>query len=495
MDLIKDLAHLVFGDRLPEMPSPHFTGPKQVEAFSRLGKLVTSIAEFGEAALIEDKGVYQQILELLTGATGKLSRLNWLFFEDGEGGEDDFIFRGQAAQAISSLKSQYYAFTVNGRTGQMVYKLSNPKEATEFGETEGAYEFAATAVKKKLNCKVGNIQCGGKCQNGKLNCYHGMTPDQKKAAKKAAKSARAVLALAPAPVPAAPPPPTPSPPPSYVKAAKLQEQRDELVKHLGEDKVAAAEASIKSSVDEAEVYIRVGGGNDTLEKILGDRFKSQFETGTSRGILSPDSRAGAEEWMFGYDKKNHAKDQRPLYGYLCRPSVVASGWRDEESEGVNTQGYGDIAIRLKSEVKNRATVTGDDSLGMDYLPSPVTNPSLVSFTRQGSIDELMQPAFAAGALSAIQAQTTGIDTSKNLLDIQKASWDSGMGSIYIEAQIHNQVRPSDIAEIIYMKGAPSPVVAAWAKTNNVLLSTGDEVKARAAAPDPSLDAIDSLMVA
>jgi hypothetical protein len=372
-----DLTFYTLGVR--EIPSLDLKDPQLIKTFSSLGELVASAASFGEAALIEDKGVKQQILDLLASATGKLSRLNWLMFEDGDGDEDDFIFRGQAAQALSAVKFQYYAFTVNGATGQ-----------------------------------------------------------------------------------------------------------DELVKHLGEDRVSATEASLKSSVDEAEIFMRVGGGNTVLEKILGDRFKTQFETGTSGGTLSTRIRGDAEEWMFGYDPKNHAKDQRPLYGYLCRPNLVAS----EDLEGENTGGYGDIAIRFKSEVKNRATVTGNDSLNLDYLPSPVTNPSLVSFTRQHRID--LAATGSTFAISSLKGETTKLEQAKNLGDVQRGveRWGS-----YVEVQIHQQAKPSDIAEIIYMRGTPSPDVVAWAASNNVNIATGDEIKARAAAPDPSLDPIDSLSVA
>jgi hypothetical protein len=437
------LSRLTFNPSSGETPCLDLKDPR-VRSFSHLGELMAKSVDFSEAALIEDKGVYQQILDLLASATGKLSRLNWLFFEDGDEGEDDFIFRGQAAQALSSVKYQYYAFAINGRTGQMVYKLTNPKEATEFAETEEAYEFAASN-KKKLNCKSGNIQCGGRCQNGSLNCFHDMTPKQKQAAGIAAESARAIASVKSAP----------PPPPSYVRADELKKQRDALVKHLGEDKVAAAEASIKSSVDEAEVYIRVGG-SDTLEKILGDRFKTQFETGTSAGDLDPESRAASEKWMFGYDEDKHPKEKRPLYAYLCRPSVVASTDWDNETEGMMTTGYGDIAIRLKSEVKNRATVTGDDSLYMGYLPSPVNSPSLVSFNDQDRIERLTRGTPDPSTLSKVQAQTASLTKAKNLQETLQAVG----GSSYVEVQIHNQVRASDIAEIIYMRRSPTPAVVA-----------------------------------
>jgi hypothetical protein len=175
---------------------------KTIPIFAQLGRAVLESADFAEAALVEDPNVIDQVLGLLQQAAGKLSRLNWLMFDPGtqpigEEGED-WVFKGQAAQALSVVKSQYYAFTINGKTGQMVYKLTNPVAAAQFSETEEAYEFAA-ATGKKLNCASGNIQCGGKCQNGKLNCFHSMTPAQKKAAGAAAKTAKEVATKSPSP--------------------------------------------------------------------------------------------------------------------------------------------------------------------------------------------------------------------------------------------------------------------------------------------------------
>src|SRR5690606_41821198 len=45
------------------------------------------------------------------------------------------------------------------------------------------------------------------------------------------------------------------------------------------------------------------------------RIKSQFETGTSRGALAPETRADVEHQFFGYPHDLPAK-ARPIYGYL-----------------------------------------------------------------------------------------------------------------------------------------------------------------------------------
>lgn len=93
---------------------------------------------------------------------------------------------GNATQRLATGRAQEYEFEIGG---QIRYKLITPPDPPKNQETEFSdiVDFAK-ATGRKLACKPGNIQCGGKCQSGKKNCFVNM-PDGGKAAKAAARKA------------------------------------------------------------------------------------------------------------------------------------------------------------------------------------------------------------------------------------------------------------------------------------------------------------------
>jgi hypothetical protein len=177
----------------------------------------------------------------------------------------------------------------------------------------------------------------------------------------------------------------------------------------------AALDSIRRGVENAEVGIRITP--DRLESFLNDgRYKTQFETGTSGGLLSTSLRADAEEQMFGY-KLDLDAGLRPVYGYLV-------GSADEM--GPIGKGYGNVLLKLKSETNARTTFSLTDSLGYGraggLAPSSLLEPTL------GSWPPGIDPVEANGVLQKLAG--------------------SGIGG-YVEAQIHGGVNTSDIAEVIF----------------------------------------------
>lgn len=181
---------------------------------------------------------------------------------------------------------------------------------------------------------------------------------------------------------------------------------------------------------------------DTLMKILDDgRFKSQFETSASGGYFGPGVRADVESRLFNIPNAvDHAPDQRPIYGFL----VDAKADREEVQDVAS--GYGRIRVVLNESATQRATMTGSDSLGIDsehepdFVPSPVTNPSVASMMystlMRKSSDDRSNVARKDDARGALQS----IIDSKQIQDF---------GGIYgyVEAQIHGQVKASDIVAV------------------------------------------------
>lgn len=135
--------------------------------------------------------------------------------------------------------------------------------------------------------------------------------------------------------------------------------------------VTQIENTLRKVMADAKLSMRIPSG--VISKILDDgRFKSQFETNTSHGSLSPSSRAKAETNMFGYPN-NLPPAQRPVYGYLSPSGDDHNGPKH----------YGDIKAVFKDELKSRATFTYADSLGpgigkQEVAPSLVSDPKWYS---------------------------------------------------------------------------------------------------------------------
>lgn len=93
-------------------------------------------------------------------------------------------------------------------------------------------------------------------------------------------------------------------------------------------------------------------------------FKTQFSTQQSAGLFSPKERAEREATMFGFGKspKSIPASERPVYGYM-------DDLRPNDAAGAGA--YGEVRFVFKDSVRDRATVTFEDSLWSDTLPSPV----------------------------------------------------------------------------------------------------------------------------
>ena len=160
---------------------------------------------------------------------------------------------------------------------------------------------------------------------------------------------------------------------TYVKAAKNNHLS--TLEFLSEFQ-KKVERLIESSHIFSAVDVKV------LENILlrDGRFKSQFETSTSNGLLDPDYRAEVEESMFGY-AEDLPPAERPIYCYFSDAEHGENTYTGKNPPPNNTFQYGPVTIELNDGVKNRATITGQDSLGSkkEYPPTPFKCPHLVSF--------------------------------------------------------------------------------------------------------------------
>lgn len=161
------------------------------------------------------------------------------------------------------------------------------------------------------------------------------------------------------------------------------------------------------------------------------RFKTQFETGSSGGILDTDERSLGEYLGLGLPR-NLDPSLRPVYGYV-------KSYRGQE-RGVGRT-FGDLTFVLKDEVRQRAGYTAGDSLYGFRSGFVVSSP----------IDE-------------VKLESMGVSTRylheyaklKGTMGAQKAAKQVFDYLEYIEVQIRDGVKLSDIKTLIDRNNALTP---------------------------------------
>lgn len=180
-------------------------------------------------------------------------------------------------------------------------------------------------------------------------------------------------------------------------------------KHLppiSPEAITEFEKTAKFLIDKASIFTRTTDRG--LKGILADgRVKNQFETGYSKGSYDPPQRRDAEYRIMGVPHRRRHKN-RPIYGYLSDDATVNSAMY-----------YGPIVLKLKHELRFRATFTGGDSLGgvNQMLASPIDAPDYRSWS---------------------------VWSVRDALKITADKHPQDLGANYLEVQIHNGVSLSDV---------------------------------------------------
>ena len=127
--------------------------------------------------------------------------------------------------------------------------------------------------------------------------------------------------------------------------------------------IDAALTKLREDIDKSEIQINIKP-HAFLEGVLeSGEFRNQHSTHTSGGVLDSDFRLQAEQTAFGGGLSK--PEELPIYGWI--PTSIAPYGGDM---------YGEISVVLRSEVKNRATVTVGDSLGNFFDSKVAPSPSL-----------------------------------------------------------------------------------------------------------------------
>jgi SPP1 gp7 family putative phage head morphogenesis protein len=236
------------------------------------------------------------------------------------------------------------------------------------------------------------------------------------------------------------------------KKEQLNKLRKEAVNLVGAEAVDLAEKNVQKLINEGDMYIRVPPS--ALDKIIsGGRFKSSFEV-SGKGADYNKRRAAVEDLKFGIGAKSE-KSKRPIYGYL--------GDKEFDNDAPDQAGpndYGSVAIRMKSEAKQRASITDNDTWSSS-LPSEAKSFNGASLT-QTSYGDTILDFRQEGVKDAIEKA----GKAKSVADLV-----GKLQTPYMEMHLHGGAKTSDIAELIYTKGdRPSKKTEAWAKKNGVTIT-------------------------
>ena len=190
------------------------------------------------------------------------------------------------------------------------------------------------------------------------------------------------------------------------------------------------EKAIYNLTSSPDTHIGIRFDEKDIDSILNDgRFKSQFETRTSGGYLSPSTRADYEHAAMSYSK-TLPPEQRPIYGMLFNYKKLSEV---DVSHGDGSH-YGKVIAIMKPDVKRYATFTGYDSLDSNgrIIPSPLLRPSRYSLDMRNSYVAI-NAALTSQRLTLLETSTT-----------------------YTEAQIHGgHAKVNNIQHLIFARGTPT----------------------------------------
>lgn len=210
--------------------------------------------------------------------------------------------------------------------------------------------------------------------------------------------------------------------------------------YVTEQQVENFEVALKELLDKSDFAMQIDQ-SDLIKYILnGDkRFKTQFETGTSGGLLDTRRRAALAGGLFGHKPERDAvpaKD-REKYGF-----IISKDLSDTNHPALSW--YGDCTIRFKKDMlKGKVTYSCWDSLNyqegaLECSAGDIENPSLAGF---GGCN----PSTLAKIIKKMPKAKT----------ISKAiGYDGGYQDNYFELQYHEDMLTAECIDSIVFPRKP-----------------------------------------
>ena len=218
-----------------------------------------------------------------------------------------------------------------------------------------------------------------------------------------------------------------------------------VMRYLDDDEIKLVGDRLKNIIDDNEYALRIE--SEYLKNVLEDgRFKNQFETNTSGGVVSEEFRIEATHRLFGADIENLKSIEYEKYGYL--------GFKDfiKDLHVVDVEQYGDCIVHFdKIKLKNNVTYTVDDSLDLALdnlaIAGNASNPSANGISKE--------------KLNFIYSLLYFDD------DMDLETFIKEMDISYIELQYHGVLRADFIKEICFIDDLPSDDVIKKLNDKNI----------------------------
>lgn len=199
-------------------------------------------------------------------------------------------------------------------------------------------------------------------------------------------------------------------------------------------------AALKELIDSHPVTINSMHEILSFWRVGEERFKTQFETGTSRGANNNPLRARAESKGLGYPSDpNVGRSERPVYGYVDIPGNAAAH-------------YGELTWTIKDSVRARMTITVGDSLYPMDAESMIGTPML---------DPGLEGIGSAFGQRAIANYTKSRRTASD-----KRTFMGEVGS-YIEWQCQGQLLVSDVESVHDRNGKLTASEIKWLEDRGI----------------------------
>lgn len=242
-------------------------------------------------------------------------------------------------------------------------------------------------------------------------------------------------------------------------------------------------SEMRAAFESAPERLRVRVPPEVLGSLSTDgRWRTQFETGTTRGRIDFDQRRRVEDHRYGV-AADHPDADRPVYGYV-----------DDPTSDSDAAGYGDIVFHVKPEVAGRTTVVFGDSLidngASAWLGDP--DPDLAAASTgiwnrytpkpgdptDEDIAERRREVLAR--LREAEPDTPEFDAARAELQAVLDVQESRKNQVYTEAQFHGGLTLDDLSGTVEY----SPKAHTWDNRGDLITDGYDALDAMATAhPD------------